>query len=494
MTKKIKLEKNAFGRELERLLLLTELKNATVSEALSYDVSYISKWTTGKAIPSAKNIDKICSGVSAMAVISGSDEGVEALLSLYGVENRDVLQDAVKDTLMAAYAETTGRINESRYLNNSVFKASPKGMYPLLVDYEDFLDKSQPMDIAVMADIFALDHESKLKMAGIEDHRFIIGDKNDKIKVNYIINMNSLEEDPVYNVLLLTHMMANFSRTDFRLYYSDLASGKLMISVKEKFAGVSLLGKNKQFLCTTSTRDKAVGDDIYGSIRESIEQDKVLFFATDMKSLLESYEYLQTLISQDARWLIGHITEHFVSPELFEELKGRCFADNPQAAQEAERAYIVASNAIRNNLLRLMIYGSAFVDLALSGEVDFFNNKVVLSPQQRKRELLYIRQLLGAMDGEHLKMVNGGFSDDFKYVTNPCMFLADSLDYLRLENLQYENNLMLIKDNRTRQMFDVFFDEIWSDNYINVVSDHGEIISKLDSLIATAELLAANEK
>ena len=141
-----------------------------------------------------------------------------------------------------------------------------------------------------------------------------------------------------------------------------------------------------------------------------------------------------------------------------------------------------------------MIYGSAFVDLALSGEVDFFNNKVVLSPQQRKRELLYIRQLLGAMDGEHLKMVNGGFSDDFKYVTNPCMFLADSLDYLRLENLQYENNLMLIKDNRTRQMFDVFFDEIWSDNYINVVSDHGEIISKLDSLIATAELLAANEK
>ena len=110
--------KNAFGRELERLLLLTELKNATVSEALSYDVSYISKWTTGKAIPSAKNIDKICSVVSSMAVISGSDEGVEALLSLYGVENRDVLQDAVKDTLMAAYAETTGRFNESRYYIN----------------------------------------------------------------------------------------------------------------------------------------------------------------------------------------------------------------------------------------------------------------------------------------------------------------------------------------------------------------------------------------
>ena len=260
--------------------------------------------------------------------------------------------------------------------------------------------------------------------------------------------------------------------------------------VKEKFAGISLLGRNKQFMCTTSTRDRAVVEDIYNGVHDGVEQDKVLFFATDMKSLLESYEYLQTLISQDTRWLIGHITEHFVSPELFAELKEQCFADNPQAAQEAERAYLVASNAIKNNQLRMMVYSSAFVDFALSGEVDFFNNKVVITPQQRTRELKHIRELLQSMDTDHLKMMNGGFSDDFKYVTNPCMFLADSLDYLRLENLQYENNLMLIKDNRARQVFDVFFEKIWKYEHINMVSDHSEIINKLDSLIQTAELLA----
>ena len=483
-------DKNPFGSELERLLLLTEIKNSTVSDALNYDVSYISKWTTGKAIPSAKNVDKICSVISELAVNQGSDEGISTLLSLYGVENRTILANALKDTLMGAYAEATGRFNESKYMNNSVFKASPKGMYSLLVDYEDTIDKNQPMEIAVMADIFSLDHESKLKMAGIQDHRFIIKDKNDKVKLNYVVDLNSLDGNSVYDVLLLTHMMANFSRTDFRLYYSDLAAGKLMISVKEKFAGVSLLGKNHQFMCTTSTRDRAVVEDIYNGVRDCIEQDKVIFFATDMKSLLESYEYLQTLISQDTRWLIGHITEHFVSPELFAELKEQGFADNPQATQEAERAYIVASNAIRNNQVRMMIYSSAFVDFALSGELDFFNQKIVLTPQQRKRELMHIRELLQAMDADHLKMMNGGFSDDFKYVTNPCMFLADSLDYLRLENMQYENNLMLIKDNRARQMFDVFFENIWNSDHMNMVSDHGEIIKKLDSLITTAELLA----
>ena len=483
-------DKNPFGSELERLLLLTEIKNSTVSDALNYDVSYISKWTTGKAIPSVKNIEKICSVVSELAVSQGSDEGVAALLSLYGVENRMVLADALKDTLVGAYAEATGRFNESKYMNNSVFKAAPKGMYPLLVDYEDIIDKNQLTEIAVMADIFSMDHESKLKMAGIQDHRFVIHDKNDNVKLNYVVDLNSLDGNSIYDVLLLTHMMANFSRTDFRLYYSELAAGKLMISVKEKFAGVSLLGRNKQFMCTTSTRDRAAVEDVYNSIRDNVELDKVIFFETDMISLLESYEYLQTLISQDTRWLIGHITEHFVSPELFAELKEQGLSDNPQATKEAERAYIVASNAIRNNQLRMMVYSSAFVDFALSGELDFFNQKIVLTPQQRKRELIYIRELLQAMDGEHLKMMNGGFSDDFKYVTNPCMFLADSLDYLRLENLQYENNLMLIKDNKARQTFDVFFENIWKNDHMNMVSDHEEIIKKLDSLIATAELLA----
>ncbi len=484
-------DKNAFGNELERLLLTTELKNSTVSEALNYDVSYISKWTTGKAVPSVKNIDRICTVVSDLAITYGSEDGVERLLKSYGVENVDLLNKAIREKLMASYAESTGRFNESRYINNSVFKALPKGKYPLLTDYEDLIKPGESMEIAVMADLFSLDHESKLKMAGIQDHRFVIKDKNEKIKVNYVIDMNSLDGNSIYDVLLLTHMMTNFSRTDFRLYYSDLAAGKLMISVKEKFAGISLLGRNQQFLCTTSTRDKAAVEDVYGSIIESVEQDKVIFFSTDMESLLVSHEYLQTLISQDTRWLIGHITEHFVSPELFEELKNSCFGDNPKIAREAERSYLVGANAIKNNQLRMMIYSSAFVDFALSGELDFFNKKVILSPQQRKSQLMYIREQLQLMDDSHVRIINSGFSDDFKYVTNPCIFLADSLDYLRLENLQYENNLMMIKNDRARQMFDVFFEKIWDYQHMNIIADHKEIIKKLDGLIATAELLAS---
>lgn len=487
-------DKNIFGSELERLLLLTELKNSTVSDALNYDVSYISKWTTGKSLPSAKNIDNICTAISELIVDHGSEAGVEKLLSNYGVANRELLQRAVNEMLMDAFSEATGKFNESKYLNNAAFKASPKGDYPLMTEYVATIQKGDAHEVAVMADIFALDHASKLKMAGIQHHKFVIDNRRDDVKVNYVINLESLEEHSVYDVLLLVHLMTNFSRTDFRLYYSPLAAGKLMIAMKEEFAAVSMLGNNKQFLCTTTTRDKAAVADIYQSIGNNIELDKVIFFSTDMDSLLQSHEYLQTLITQDTRWLIGHITEHFISPELFAELKDEYFGDTPEVAREAERAYIIGKNAIANKQVRIMMYSSAMVDYALSGELDFFNRKVMLTPEQRSRELVYLKELVEANDGSSFKLLSAGFSDDFKYVTNPCIFLAESLDYLRLENGQYDKNLMLIKDDKARKVFDVFFEEIWNYKHELVISDPEAIKKKMEGLISTAELLAVAEK
>ena len=44
-------DKNFFGSRLEQLLTAANVKNYTVARALNYDVSYISKWITGKAVP-----------------------------------------------------------------------------------------------------------------------------------------------------------------------------------------------------------------------------------------------------------------------------------------------------------------------------------------------------------------------------------------------------------------------------------------------------------
>ena len=135
------------------------------------------------------------------------------------------------------------------------------------------------------------------------------------------------------------------------------------------------------------------------------------------------------------------------------------------------------------------MYNRALVDFVLSGETDFFNRKVILSPEQRKETLIHIRDMIGKISDHKLKVIVDGFSDDYKYITNPCMFLSDSLDYLRLENMQYENNLMLIKDDSVRNIFDVFFENIWSCDQNVFDTGTEDIVKRLDDFIETSELL-----
>ena len=136
-----------------------------------------------------------------------------------------------------------------------------------------------------------------------------------------------------------------------------------------------------------------------------------------------------------------------------------------------------------------MIYNRALVDFVLSGEMDFFNHKVILSPEQRKKTLMHIREMIKKINSRKLKIIVDGFSDDFKYITNPCMFLSDSLDYLRLENQQYENNIMLSKDEYLRRILDVFFENIWNCNENVFDAETDDIVMRLDRFIETSELL-----
>ena len=63
-------EKNRFSRLLDSLMADAELKNCVLANELQYDVSYISKWISGRMIPSEKSADKILEGISRTLVES----------------------------------------------------------------------------------------------------------------------------------------------------------------------------------------------------------------------------------------------------------------------------------------------------------------------------------------------------------------------------------------------------------------------------------------
>ena len=479
---------NAFGERLEQILTAANVKNYTVAKALNYDVSYISKWINGKAVPSRKNLEKTVSAIAKAVSEQGSGESFRTLCRRMGAETQEQIYTKTREELKNAYFQTTGVSGDKKsMINNASLRISPESRYPLLLDYAEKLDTEKSLDIAVVADIFSLDHGSKLRMAGINNHRFTTNERRKDVKLSYVIDLSKLNENSIYDVILLIHMMTCYSLLDFHLYYSKMASDKLVIAVKNEFSGVSMLGNDRKFLCTAASGDKDKADELYESIRGSINPDSSLFFETDMESLLDSHEYLQTLLSQNTRWLVGHVTEHFLPPELFDIFLEQCFEPGSDTAEEARRAHILTLNAIERGQLRIMVYNRALVDFVLSGEMDFFNNKVILNPEQRKQTLIYIDEIMRKVEKNNVKLVIDGFSDDFKYITNPCIFLSDSMDYLRLENQIYENNLMLVKDDAMRKIFDVFFENIWNCEQNVIGTD--ETTQRLKYFIDTSEIL-----
>ena len=73
-------QKNRFSTLLERLLEVAEVKNYVLAARLQYDVSYISKWVSGRMLPSPKTEDHVLRGISECLVADGSEEGVSTLL------------------------------------------------------------------------------------------------------------------------------------------------------------------------------------------------------------------------------------------------------------------------------------------------------------------------------------------------------------------------------------------------------------------------------
>lgn len=96
-------DKNRFSILLEHLLEVAEVKNYTLAKRLQYDVSYISKWVSGRMLPAKKTEKRVMEGISACVVDEATDEGRDLLLREYSVSIPSDLKAAIYDNLIAEY-------------------------------------------------------------------------------------------------------------------------------------------------------------------------------------------------------------------------------------------------------------------------------------------------------------------------------------------------------------------------------------------------------
>lgn len=490
-------EKNRFSNLLEQLMMTVELKNAVLAKDLQYDVSYISKWVSGKMIPAEKSSMKVLRVISQCIVASMNDESREKLYQEYLVENDEELTDAIMDNLAAEYKyvrDLKKNTGDEIAPKTSFFVEMPLLQFIFKMKHPS-LRKVKEQEVVAVIDLLSVEHEYRLMISDIEKEHLSYVKYYSGVHYTLLLNMEIGERDYVYDSIFFINMLTNFANVDFRLYEGSQAYGKIIFTIKDAFAISGMLIDNNYCMAVTVSEDTENCNILCDKVKSLCSRGSLLFQKVSMQAMLDKFECIQSVISTNLQWILGHMLEHFLPKDLMEELMEQNYIK--QEWEEDKQKMLQTQKANRNILesrdVKILIYESAFTNFVVSGELDFYNHKIYLSEEQRTKYMNHILSLLETNRNLQIKLVHGGFVKEFQYTSKCCLFLSESVSYLRLYNKNYCNNIVKLNTASIKLMFNQFYKEIWTNRKDVVIEDREEIIQKIRHYIESIQLLRKSE-
>lgn len=487
-------EKNRFSQILEQVMNLGEIKNVALAKALQYDVSYISKWISGRMLPAEKTKRNVLQRISCEIVRLSSKAGKENLCANYQVSNEEELQEAIFDNLEAEYDYVQ---DMQRQYGSSV---APKTVFFVDLSPAQYISKMRHpvlrrvsrLQIMAQMDLLALTHEYRLQIIrgniGTEMHRFY-----PDVHFSLMIDLSPNKIDAIYDPIFLINMMKDESGIDFHLYKGEQAAGRMIFTVKEDFMISGMLMDSKRCMSVTVSSEADNCNPMYYSIRDLCTREMLLYRNVTMTELMHGNGYVRSILALNQRWVIGHMTEHFLPEDLFEELLEQVKIDADDGFDEAKLRYVhmLTRKAMEEIEIEIILHGAAFSNFSVESEIDFFDHKIHLTLQQRERYIKHLLELCTKQKNLQFKLIYRRLVSDFQYDFTQCVFLSDAISYLRLDTENGRNNLAVFNHPDMKMVFEQFFCTIWSDEEGGILSDQEEICSFIRQMIHRIGIIAS---
>lgn len=471
--------KNEFSVLLRDLIRCSGLKNQSIADAVGYDLSYISKWLSGKMLPSDKSINSIANSI-ARCVCDNLKPCESEIYKKFGANNETQLENYISNELILAF-------NRSREYSNSgkekiaVFHQSM--MLEEAMESLSALDGNSA-DAAMIVDLLAMSHEDRLAFLGIQNGNFVRTQYKPEIFLSLLIDLNS-QTDIIYDTLTIVHLLSSFSLYNFSLFSEGLACQKFCASI---LSNIMITGhvfpNDREISFATISENSSDIDSAYRKIRSLCKQKNIMFWKQDMISFVTDKRYIKSLVSTNIRWIVGHITELVLPDDIFNSVLQTV---SITSKEEYERVHTFSRKILEQQETRIMVYETAISDMLATGELDFFNYHVILAKEQRKACIEYWKALNES--NTNLCIIEGGFYSDFKHVYSPCIFISDSESYVRLEDAYQRENILICTQREAKDMFVNFFEEAWTKCEV-VIHDRKAIQSKLENYATMMDFLS----
>lgn len=470
-------EKNRFSSLLKHLMTIADVKNLALARELQFDESYVSKMISGSLMPPKKTCDRVIRTISRCIVNSLDDDSRKTMMAEYQITREKDLEAAIFDNLMAEYNYVIGLKEETGS------EVAQKVSYFPELTLSQFMQKTRhpslrqvkALDVIAAIDILSLDRQYQLALAQLESSEDVVFKSYPNVHFSMLIDLEGNRGQNTYNVSFLLNLLTNLSDIDFQLYSWSRAAGKIIFNIRDSFCIAGMIVDESHCIAVTATEDTANSNITYDRLKSLCSPENLVVRKVDMEDMLLGNDYIRFLLGRNQRWLLGHLTEHMMPDDLFEELAPDYCRKRDISIDELRRIHSMTHSVMEGMEIRVMVYEKALMDFAVSGELDFYNSKVSLTPEQRLRYFSFMCHLPEGNGKIRTKIIRIGAGLDVQHIPDPTLFLSNSMAYLRLVRSSGENNMSVVNKMQAVQMLQEFYDDVWSMKSMNHIETMEEM-------------------
>lgn len=458
--------KNVFSDKLKEFIHLSGIKQQSIANATGYDLSYISKWMNGKMLPSEKTIEATIEAIS-QCIFNGTSKNVAWLEERYSRAFRELGPWVIAKELQEAYNISKG--NNTKNVSTFFVSLPSKTFYNSIYDLIDESD-----EIVLLIDLFAMDRESRQALIGLEDGYYKKRTCDPKKKVALIFNASE-SSNVCYDAIFLIHLITVFSRFYFSLTNGYCASGKAIAVAPNKIiSGFIVEDKNK--VVSVSKADTInSGAELQNEFLRVAQNIGFVYLKKTMEVFTNGKDYLKSMLSTNIKWIQGHITELIMPDDLHEKLLKSI---ENISYDEAQRIHIFSKNIIEQDSTSVLIYETALSDLIVTGEVDFYNYKTILTSEEIAD---YIQFLMKVVQTSNIYLISDPLFAEFKHAFSPYLYISDTISYIRIEDAYDRDNIYEIVDRNVRDLFGRLYTDIIANRKDAIIVEKSIILEHLEN-------------
>lgn len=492
----------AFGQLLEKLLYLSNQKKSVLAKKLGYDISYISKWIKGRNLPTQKNISNICEITSEFIVESLNPISKQELKRYFEIEV-EIKDDAgliqyidriLRESYIISVQDSRYDIHKSTHSQdnyNSMMHINPRLRKQYLSnDAGLYLSESGKLDIILSTNLYKLKSDDKLAIAKMKSILSEI-QKNNTVRARVLTGFEGSEENTILNTLIIIDMIATYPNLNFEIYNCNIDNSNILSVLKDRIFHSAIFSSNGRCLLTNMSKEKNIVDEVYYSLEEIIKnQGKLLVDKKAPLQILKEKIYLQYIMGQDMRLILGAMNEFFMPSDLFIELAENIFGQDEVLLKELVQINIFLQNIIYKSNINILIYESELMKYISTGEVLFFNKPVKLTLEQMKRHIKNIEKIIKDYEGIKIKLVEESFLEANDLDLKPSIYLSKNLTIIKMNPMDGINDYATVKDIEFKKVCDELFDKLWNAKEEKLLNDKDDILEKISKALIYTKIIS----